>query len=183
MEVDYEVEVADVVALNLYHQRHSPTLRARGADDPVWHPRDVPRLVAPLAVRPRKCCPVLRDGGISLLVIGVFVLVLGPALSRWGVVRALRRLSSEGSNRGTFGRRRMTITPETVTQAGELVVTTVKWAAVEKIVEDDARAYFFISALNAFILPQGGVFRRRAVPRVSRNRPPLQAGSPGMRAR
>ncbi len=59
----------------------------------------------------------------------------------------------EGQNRRLFARRRLTITPETITEATEISVTTMRWVAVEKIAVDQRHAYFYISAASAFILP------------------------------
>jgi hypothetical protein len=156
MEVEYSLELEDLLAFNDYRNAHSPTFGRQ-------------QLTVRLAV------PIMLAGLWVLLsgIVGGFVgpsvwIILGlliglvgavfvfsyPALLRRRIRRLVQRLYMEGQNRGLFTRRRMTITPETVTDATEVSVTTMKWVAVERIVVDQRHAFFYTSAASAFILPK-----------------------------
>jgi hypothetical protein len=153
MEVEYVLGMEEVLAFNLYVHRHAPALRRR-----TWTARlTVPAICLGAWV---MLAGFVQEPG-PVIVLGVFLGVIAlafflafPSRARHAVVRLVQRLYSETNSRGAFGRRRMTITPDTVTEAGELTVTTKKWAAVDKIVEDQRHVYFYVSALSAFILPK-----------------------------
>ncbi len=152
MEVEYSLELEDLLAFNQYHHAHSPAVRRQ-----QFTPR-VAVLIALAAVWVLSCAIVDPSAWIIL---GFFLGLVGaisyfsyPARVRRRSRRLVERMYMEGQNRGLFTRRRMTITPETITDATEISVTTIKWVAVEKIVVDQRHAYFYDSAASAFILPK-----------------------------
>lgn len=156
MEVEYSLGLEDLLAFNQYRNAHSPTIRRQQ----LTH-----RLAVPLALAVLWVLLSGMVGGIvgpsAWIMLGLFIGLVGavfffsyPARVRQRTRRLVERMYMEGQNRGLFARRRLTITPETITDATEISVTTMRWAAVEKIVIDERHAFFYVSAVGAFVLPK-----------------------------
>ncbi len=163
MEVEYTLGIDEVLALSLYHNEHSPLLRRR-----LWILRGLVPLaclvVWLLLAATREDAGFVITLGAVLALVSLIYFVRYPGVVRKRTMQMVRKLYAESPNRGAFGQRRMTINAETITEAGELTVTTKKWAAIDRIVEDHGHAYFYVSALSAFILPKAafasdGAFR------------------------
>jgi hypothetical protein len=155
MEVEYSLELEDLLAFNQDRNAHSPTIRRQHLTIRVFF-----LLVAGIpwllgfgivgGVGPRTLTVAYAVLGLA---VAVFVLSY-PALARQGERRLASRMYMEGQNRSLWARQRLTITPETITDATEISVTTMKWVAVEKIAVDQRHTYFYTSALSAIILPK-----------------------------
>lgn len=158
MTVEFEITKDDLVAFNLYHHRHSPTARRHYLRS--WLvPAVVWLLVCTgfwyLADRERGT-PLRTFLDLLPLFSGVPVyLIFFP----WAYRRKLRKLVdgmvSEGQNRGLFNRRRVTISPEGVTDISEHGQTSTAWRGVERVATADGHAYIYTSALAAIIVPRG----------------------------
>ena len=156
MEVEYSLDMEDLLAFNQYLNSQSPSLRR------VHLMRRLTLAIA-LAVLWVFLCVELGGDigpgacvilGLLLGLVNVVFFFLYPVRFRQRTRRLVERMYMEGQNLGLFTRRRMTITPETVTDATEVSVRTMKWVAVEKIAVDQRHAYFYVSAASAFILPK-----------------------------
>jgi hypothetical protein len=156
MEVEYSLGLEDLLAFNLYHGTHSPTLRRQQV---------ISRLALLFGVAVGWLLMSEIAGkivgpsawiifGFAAALVGVVFFVSYPALLRHRMRRLVGRMYMEGQNRGLFTRRRLTITPETITDATEISVTTMKWVAVEKIAIDQRHVYFYTGSASALILPK-----------------------------
>jgi hypothetical protein len=63
---------------------------------------------------------------------------------------------SEGKNQGLFGRHRVTISTEGVSEVSEDRQTSTTWRTVEKVAATGEHAYIYINAIAAIILPRRG---------------------------
>lgn len=153
MEVEYSLDVADVLDLRLYVSSHVPAARWRLRLGRVGGPMVF--ILLWLAVTGWAW-----HEGLAI-VLGV---MLASAAAVWfllypSVVRAceaywLRRLHTKGRAREWFGRRRLALTPESITESGDLTVATRKWAAIERIVEDERHVFLFVAGAGAVIVPK-----------------------------
>jgi len=152
MEVEYSLDMEDLLAFNLHVSAHSGALRRQRLRArwllplvclAIW-------LALLLWVPPLQSGAWLAYGGSLCVLLGIWV-VLVPVLLR-RACRLVEGVFNEARNRAFFARRRLTITPETITDATEISVRTTKWVAVEKIAVELDHAYFFDTALTAIIL-------------------------------
>jgi hypothetical protein len=155
MEVEYELAPDDILAFNEYRNAQSPTIRRR---------LFVGRLVRPILLIGLWLIFVgigfLNAGFEIMILLGVFFAVAGvisyltyPARYRRGARRLYEDMLREGLNHALFAVRRLTITPETITEVTEITATTMKWVAIERIVVDRRHVYFFTGAFSAIVLP------------------------------
>jgi hypothetical protein len=153
MEVEFTQTLEDVLALNQYYLAQSPALRSQQ--------RKVQFVVALLlaggwlllsSVMPLTLWWAV-GAGITLYVFVVFVLIY-PRSVRRRSLRLAERMYAEGRNASLLRRRRFTITPETITVATDISVSTYKWLAIEKIIIEQPYAYFFVGAVQAHVLPK-----------------------------
>ena len=152
MEVEYSLGLEDLLAFNQYHCTHSPAVRRQ---------QFIPRVAVLIALAAVWVLSSAIVDPSAWIILGFFFGLVGaisyfsyPARARRRSRRLVERVYMEGHNRGLFTRRRLTITPETITDATEITVRTMKWVAVEKIAVDQRHAYFYVSAVSAFILPK-----------------------------
>jgi hypothetical protein len=153
-EVVYELDIEDLIAFSLY--RHNNSAVARSAR----------RRSTILCLLVAAICGFAGLGGIAnqdaratilfLPVAGAFALL--PFVFRPVVRRQLRRslvsLYREGSNRALLGTRRLRLSPPGISVSSELMETTAKWAAVEKIETNAEYACLYFAAVQAYIVPR-----------------------------
>lgn len=157
MTAEYEFISDDLKAFNHYHHAHSPTAR-RQYFRAWFSPAFVWLLVCTgiwyLADRERGQ-PLQTFLDLLPLFSGVPIyLVYFP----WAYRRKLRKIIAgmvnEGSNRGLFGRHRVTISPEAITDSSEFGNSSTAWLAVERVAMDDDYAFVYTSALTAIVVPR-----------------------------
>jgi hypothetical protein len=157
MTAEYEITKDDLIAFNLYHQRHSPTARRQYLI--VWiAPAVVWLLLCTglwfLADRPRGT-PMQTLLDLLPLFCGVPVyLLIFPWLYRRKLSKIVDGMVSEGQNRGLLGRHRVTLSPENVTESSAHGQSSTAWRGVEKVAVADTCAYIYINALAAIIVPR-----------------------------
>jgi hypothetical protein len=61
---------------------------------------------------------------------------------------------SEGSLEPLLGKKEVSITPVEIVEAGATRSTTVRWQAVQQIVQNGDALYVYISATEAMIIPR-----------------------------
>ncbi len=153
MEVDFELTMADLLALSDCQAASSPTLKRQ---------RRRARLLVPVLFILIGLLLWLISGdetiGLGLAVLftalGLIFFVRYPAMIRSRNVMLIRRMLMEEHNAALFRRRRLSITPETITEATEVHVSTWKWIAIGRVVTDRDRAFFFVTSSAAFVLPR-----------------------------
>jgi hypothetical protein len=156
MTVEFEFTKDDLTAFNLYHQYHSPTVR-----------RSYYRAWLLPALAWLLLCSALwyladkdRDTPLQtfLALLPLFSGVpLYLAYYPWWYRRYVRRIVSgmadEGKNRGLFSRRRVTVSPEGISESDEFVQTSSAWRAVERVVRAPDHAFIYLNALAAIVVP------------------------------
>ncbi len=159
MTVEYEITKDDLIAFNLYHQRHSPTARRQYLR--VWFiPPVVWLLICAglwyLADRSRgKPAQTFLDLLPLLSGVPIYLLTF-PWLYRRKLRKIVDGMVSEGQNRGLLGLHRVTLSPESVTESSAHGQSSTAWRGVERVVSADAHAYIYIyiNALAAIIVPR-----------------------------
>jgi hypothetical protein len=154
MEAEYTLALDDVLAWNRYYLDHSPTIRHSLRRRIVY--QALGAIVGCLAVSAILPSLWWLWGIFIVLCVAIFSVFAFayPNSTRRTNTRLIERMYEEGKNASLYRRRRLTIAPETITEATDISVTTYKWSAIEKIVIDQQHAYFLVSALGAFVLPK-----------------------------
>jgi hypothetical protein len=91
---------------------------------------------------------------LLLVTVGVVILIrlLRPRILK----RQLTRMLAEGKNAGLYGQHRLIISPDGIREVLNVGEPMRRWKAVEKIGVTDDHAFFYITALSAFVLPRRG---------------------------
>jgi hypothetical protein len=157
MIAEYEITKDDLTAFNLYHHRHSPTIRRQYLRS--WLVPAVFGLMVCSGIwylADQKRGTPLRTF-LDLLPLFSFVpiyLLYFPWAYRRKLRQTIESMTGEGRNRELFSRHRIVISPEGVTDSSELGQTSTAWRAVERVVTTEAHAYIYINALAAVIVPR-----------------------------
>lgn len=152
ISVEYEVAIEDLVQLCIHNNLYAPAGRK------IYRTR---RILVPGAI---VLCGVL----LLLLRLSDVMIYSGYGLTAFGVFLALRyrsafirslrnvatRMYRGGENRGVLGLKRISIAPEQVVMWSPEIVTTALWSTVERIDSSEHAAYFYLSALSAFVVPR-----------------------------
>jgi len=164
MIIEYDLTKHDLIVFNLYHVRHSPTIRRQYLISLF-----VPAVIGLLVCIVIWYLAVQTSGTplktlLALLPLFTFV-PLYVVLFPWAYRRNLRKnidgMVREGKSRGLFTRHRLTLSEETVGEVSEYSETSTAWQAVERVVMTEEYGYIYINALAAIIVP------RRAFPGTS----------------
>lgn len=171
LTVEYDYTPDDFTAFNLYHHLQArPKRRSRLVPWDVENPFGSRIYWGAIGAFALSVAFLIRTGEnvrtpvFMVVWIGsiCFALSLTGRLIikvlRWAEPRLLRRYVAKalraGRNQGVFGRQRVTLTPEGITEANELRQSTVRWPAVERVVRDRAHAYIYLSSMSAVVVPQ-----------------------------
>jgi hypothetical protein len=100
------------------------------------------------------------------LIFSLIYVLLFPRLRRRQINGYVRRLVSEGRNRGTLGPHRMAISREGLVDATDVGEAKTLWAGIERVEESADYIFLYKSALSAYVVPkrafrdahQGGQF-------------------------
>ncbi|HXT59738.1 MAG TPA: YcxB family protein [Pirellulales bacterium] len=153
-EVVYELDIEDMIAFSLHHHNTSAVARSARRRSTI------------LFLVVAAGCGLAGLGGIGNNDTGATILCLSAAgafallpfvfrpLVRRQMRRSLVNLFREGSNRALLGTRRLRLLPSGITDSSELIETTAKWAAVEKIETNEEYACLYIAAVRAFLVPR-----------------------------
>ncbi|MHB8879314.1 MAG: YcxB family protein, partial [Myxococcaceae bacterium] len=68
--------------------------------------------------------------------------------------RQTARMYQEGENAGVLGPPRLTLDGEWVTERTEVREVRTHWRAVERVVEDQAHLYLYVTSFSAVIVPR-----------------------------
>jgi hypothetical protein len=93
------------------------------------------------------------------ILIAVFAAVAGviaffPVILRRSIRGNARRLVADGVNRYLFGRKRLTVDADGLTETGEYSELRLRWEIVENVMRSDAHIYLFLSSIQAIIVPR-----------------------------
>jgi hypothetical protein len=81
-------------------------------------------------------------------------IVLFPWRYRSSIEKQVRGMLMEGHNRGLLGPRRITITPESISEVSDCGQTVRVWSCIERIVVTQAALYVYLHCLSALIIPE-----------------------------
>lgn len=158
LKIHYELTLDDLVQYSLYHFfKESPSSR-RGYLFRWLFPPCVAVATAAAVfwlLTARK--PLFGMAAVAsspLLVFAVVHLLVYPSYFRRHYIAVVKRLYSEGRNRSLLGPHEVVLSAHSMQSKSELVETTYKWPAVEKIVATPDYAFFYASALSAIVIPR-----------------------------
>lgn len=152
MVVEYEVSLSDVVAFNLFHHQHSPT--SRRARLFVQFGTPVICLLISFVLDFLYTGRILTSSLLPLIIFSLIWIPSASVLYWFSIKRQSKRMYSEGKNKGTIGKLRLSLTPEAVIEANDFKETKTGWKAVEKIVSTDKYVFIYTGAVMAHIIPR-----------------------------
>lgn len=158
MRVDYEVTIDDLLAFNLYHFNHSPTMKRQVLlGQIIFSVMIIIGFGWIIYSNNVQGLPALIIAGIGALFIALFVAIY-PRSVRSSVRKRIKKLAEEGRNTGMIGKQTMILAPDQITVTTEAGTSTYKWTAINKIETTAEWVFIYNTAISAFTIP------RRAFP-------------------
>ena len=149
VEVQYEVTMEDIVEFNRYHMAHSPTIRRSL--------RTARLLVSVAFVAAGILLSVAKGTFTDVAVFGlvsVLWFLLMPAFVGRRTIKNVRRMLSEGENRGLLGKCTLSIAVDGLRVVRETGESTFAWCAVDRIVTAERHVYIYVSTVEALVIPK-----------------------------
>jgi YcxB-like protein len=159
MTAEHELTKQDVSAFTFYHHFHSKTARRQyyyGWFFPavimllVW--AVICYFAASETTTPLRTWVAL----LPLLAAVLIYLAYFPWAYRRKVRKIIDGMIGEGRNLNLFGRHRVTISTEGLTDAGEYGQTTSTWRGIERVVKDQDYAFIYVNTMAAIVVPRRG---------------------------
>jgi hypothetical protein len=148
MEVEYTLTPEDIVAFNRYHFMTSPHWRRSYWMGFFWG-----TLAAILLF-------IVLSGWKSWwnalfpLVFWLAYLILYPLSVRRNINSFGQRMKKEGDNQAIWGKHRLTISEQELFEATEVGETRLRWAGVERVVENAGYIFIYVSTTSAHVIPK-----------------------------
>ena len=148
MQVQYQLDLDDVVAFGLHHACASKDARRRLRRGQLWG--IIFALFAALTW--------LRWGTvvwtIPLTAYALLMLFGYQPFCRWSVKHNTRKIYSEGQNKGAFGNHIIALDPEGVTAISDVGESRTGWAGIEKVEENEEYVFLYTGSLQAHVIPK-----------------------------
>jgi hypothetical protein len=159
VKIHYDVNLDDIVAWNLYHFTHSRAMRRTRLFN-VWGPPAVWVFLATAAA-------ALIGGPAAIFVLQIPVLIVSavwvaamPAYMRRLLTRNVRKLMSEGANKGTLGPHEMELTETHLIVSSYYSETKSRLEVIERVARTDSHTFVYMSAVNANTIPRAALGER-----------------------
>ena len=152
MEVEFELDEADLIALAKYRVKHSPAIRRR-------YRRSWIGMTVGLGLLGIFIYTVfsLKAPGVYLVAFALFFLVFYPYYYRWLVGRTMRRIVNARSNPNAFARRTLRVTPEgleMVAAGAKQATLTKSWEKVSGIEVTPDHVFVAINGEYGIVVPR-----------------------------
>jgi len=150
MQIQYQLDIDDLVAFSLHHSRVSKNLKRRLLLTQAW------------GVFCSLMIALIWPGWsttVKVIFFGVssaFWVIAYPRYYRWVIKRNTRRNYSEGHNRGIVGEHVIVIDPEGVKEVSEVGESTTVWSGIERVEENDNYLFLYTGPIQAHVIPKRG---------------------------
>lgn len=151
MEIEATITIDDVQALMLHHARTSPVMRRKRL---IWG------VIVPVCWCLAWLAAVMSTGAFWTSARALLPLLIGAPFLAWVIwrspVRGAKAVATQhdyAKESGMLGKRRVSLTPQGITESGEFGESTTRWSALNKIDTTDTHAFFYNSELTAIVVP------------------------------
>ena len=150
MDIEYEISVDDILALNLYHHQQSPSARRT---------RMLLQYGPPVILVIIFLIQASLTGGSPvsalpwLFFAGIWVIFVPFSLRR-SMRKKVAKLILESQDNRVTGKHKLSLTPDAVTDKTGSGKTKTKWRDVRKLVATNQYLYIYISDTLAHIVPR-----------------------------
>ncbi len=156
INVDFSIELEDIVAFNIYHYTRSALGRRQFYRR--WLLIGISVVLALAGVcylfSVRGLLPSLSPALIISVVAAVAYVGAYPWIYAWRLRRSSEAVIQGGRNLAVFGPRRMTLTSQFVMHSSPFTQSAVRWIAVEKVDPQAVALYIYVSSNAAHIIPR-----------------------------
>ncbi len=170
MKVEFNFTKEDYIAFNLHHIDTSPTIKRslliqRYGVSLIF-------LIVPYFFSRISGAP----WSLSFIVYGaIFIawIIYYPKYFMHVTKNRVRKLIEEGDNSDIFGMHSVNLTEEGVEQISNSEESKASWSAIKRIDETPEYTYIYITAINAYLVPNrafGGIIEKEAFMRILRER-------------
>lgn len=148
MQVQYQLDLDDVVAFSSYHSRSSKGTRRRL------------RLIQVCGIIFALIAALMwTRWGIGLRTLfctgyALFLLFGYPAYYRLSVKRNTRKIYSEGQNKGALGKHIISIDADGVAEISQVGESRTAWGGIEKVEENEDYVFLYTGSLQAHVIPK-----------------------------
>ena len=150
MKIEYENTIDDIVSFNLYIFNNSPGMK-RSRRIITY---SFPILWFFIMVLPEISSDIILYEILAWLILSVPWILLVPYIYKWSTIKNVKRLYSEGENKGTVGKHTTELKPDSLDDETDYGEFRQQWNAVNKIETDDNYILLFTSSVAAHIIPK-----------------------------
>jgi hypothetical protein len=156
VEVEFDLDEADLIALAKYRVEHSPAFRRRYRRS--WIGISVGLGLLGVLI---YALLSLKAPGVYLVAFSLFFLVSYPYYYRWLVGRTMHKIVNARLNSSAFARRTLRVTPEGLEMVTAGTKLTKSWDKVNGIEVTPAHAFFAIDGEYAIVVPRAALGAER----------------------
>ena len=147
MQVEFDLDEADLIALAKYRVEHSPIIRRRYRRS--WIGISVGLGLLGMLI---YALFSLKAPGVYLVAFSLFFLVFYPYYYRWLVGRTMHKIVDARLNPSAFARRTLRVTTEGLEMVSTGTKLTKNWGKVNGIEVTPAHAFFAIDGEYAIVV-------------------------------
>ena len=154
MEIEYELNIDDLVAFNLYYYKHSPQIRQRMKTRMILY-LGIALFMLALAIYStiaKSWSSAIIGYVVSVVITGLYYFSTSNIESR--VRKELVRRYGEGRN-DVIGKHTLSVTQDEIRDITEMAEQKTHWNVIEDIVETEQYLYIlFTGSAEAYVIPK-----------------------------
>ena len=150
MKIQFENTLEDVIAFSQHFNKTSPSMRRRRLITLLYFPI----LWFLIMVLPYISGNLITIYIIIWIVVSLVWILFMSYFSKKSITRNVRKLYSEGENKGTIGKHTMVVNPDSLVDITEYGEFSIKWNAINKIESDENYIFIYISSVSAHVIPK-----------------------------
>ncbi len=164
LTISYDVTLADLLAFNLYHSRHSSVMRRQLLMGRIFYSAIVAILVFGVLyfILLQDDEDINRGVLIGAASGAALMYLMYPWLMRISIKRMVEKMVRDSKNVGMLGSHRLELSPDGVFAESDAGSSRLAWKAIEQIAETEQYAFLYVNAMNAIIVPAAAFADRAA---------------------
>lgn len=152
MKIRYTVALDDLIAFNRYHIGNSPAMKRQ------FH---IFYIITPGILLLVFSCIAILEQSLGFFIVGILLAVFlsfgGAIYYRWNLGATVRKLYGEGKNKGVLGEHTLELIEDDIIAKTDVGESRSRISSLERIEASPDHAFFYTSALTAFVVPRNNV--------------------------
>jgi len=159
MNIEFERTQEDLIAFNLFHISHSPSIQRQVLIMQITMAALI--FVLSMSITFMRVRYLSLSSYIVGAVFSVVAYFVWPYIYKWSVIRQAQKMLKEGNNKSLLGTTIMSLSSDGIFYKMLASESKLNWSSVDKVLQNDKYLFIYIGAVNALVIPKNAFTSNR----------------------